>query len=141
MVGYRIISADDHVIEPPDLWTSRIEPKFRDRAPRIVSMEDGDWWVCQGEVVTGMGQGTQTGLRIEAPERITLEDRHENVRLGSYMPEERIKDMDIDGVDVSIVYPTTGFQLYRRVPPKRPAFQYILRLQRLGHRVLRGVPR
>ncbi len=116
MAGYRIISADDHVIEPPDLWTSRIEPKFRDRAPRIVSMEDGDWWVCQGEVVTGMGQGTQTGLRIEAPERITLEDRHENVRLGSYMPEERIKDMDIDGVDVSIVYPTTGFQLYRRVP-------------------------
>ena len=35
MAGYRIISSDSHVYEPRDLWTSRVEPKFRDRAPTL----------------------------------------------------------------------------------------------------------
>ena len=32
---YRLISADSHVNEPPDLWTARVPAEFRDRAPRI----------------------------------------------------------------------------------------------------------
>ena len=32
----RIISVDDHVLEPPDLWTSRLPARFRDRGPRVV---------------------------------------------------------------------------------------------------------
>ena len=45
MGEYRIISSDDHVFEPADLWISRIESRFRDRAPRVESAEDGtDWW-------------------------------------------------------------------------------------------------
>ena len=31
----RIISVDDHVLEPPDLWTSRLPAKYRERGPRI----------------------------------------------------------------------------------------------------------
>ena len=31
----RIISVDDHVVEPPDLWTSRLPSKYADRAPRV----------------------------------------------------------------------------------------------------------
>src|SRR5579872_6014658 len=30
-----LISVDDHVTEPRDLWTSRLADKFRDRAPRV----------------------------------------------------------------------------------------------------------
>ena len=36
----------------------------------------------------------------------------EEVRPGGYIPEEHVKDMDIDGIDVSIVYPTVGLLLY-----------------------------
>ena len=62
----RIISVDDHVMEPPDLWTSRLAARYRDRAPRIerakatVTWRDGffrfersedgtdcDWWVYE----------------------------------------------------------------------------------------------
>ena len=32
----RIISVDDHVVEPPDLWTTRLPEKYRDRGPRVV---------------------------------------------------------------------------------------------------------
>ena len=115
MTGYRIISSDDHVFEPPDLWTSRIEPKYRERAPRIVRREtDGtDWWVCDG--VQGVGTGTggeQVGKRFEEPDEMTFAGTLEQVRPGAYIPEEHVKDMDINGVDVSIMYPTEGLFLY-----------------------------
>ena len=116
MSNYRIISSDNHVFEPPDLWTSRIEPKFKDRAPRMHREDDGDWWYCDGQKVLGTGfgfAGAQTGRRFDEAEKLTIGDIFENVRPGGYIPEEQIKDMDLDGVDVSILYPTTGLQLYK----------------------------
>ena len=34
MTAYKLISADSHIVEPPDLYDTRIEPKFRSRADR-----------------------------------------------------------------------------------------------------------
>jgi hypothetical protein len=33
---YRLISSDSHIVEPPDLSTSRIDPQFQDRAKEEV---------------------------------------------------------------------------------------------------------
>ena len=112
MAAYRIISSDNHVFEPPDLWTSRVEAKYRDRAPHVVREEDADWWYTDGIKGEGFGGGAQTGLRFEAPEKLSYRDRLENVRPGGYIPEEHVKDMDADGIDVSILYPTIAFKLY-----------------------------
>jgi hypothetical protein len=35
MTAYKLISADSHIVEPPDFYDNRIEPKFRSRAPRM----------------------------------------------------------------------------------------------------------
>ena len=32
----RIISVDDHVVEPPDVWSSRLPAKYREIGPHIV---------------------------------------------------------------------------------------------------------
>ena len=48
MADYRIISSDNHVMEPPDLWVSRMDEKFRDRAPHTRLEDDGEWWYCDG---------------------------------------------------------------------------------------------
>ena len=112
MADYRVISADDHVIEPVDLWTSRAESKFKDRVPHVERLEDGDWWICDGLRVIDVGVGAQAGVRFEEPEKLSREHRAEEVRPGGYIPEEHIKDMDIDGIDVSIVYPTVGVVIY-----------------------------
>ena len=118
MSDYRVISSDNHVFEPADLWASRCEAKFRDRAPRIVHLEgvegviNGDWWFCDDRKVVGAFAGAQTGLRFEEPEKLSMDSSIEDVRPGGYIPEEHIKDMDIDGIDVSIVYPTVGLLLY-----------------------------
>ena len=58
------------------------------------------------------GGANQVGVRFEEPERLTRKAKIEEVHLGGYIPEEHVKDMDIDGIDVSIVYPTVGLGLY-----------------------------
>ena len=117
MSSYRVISSDNHVVEPVDLWTSRAESRFKDRVPHLERLEEGDWWVCDGAMVQDAGtSGAQAGVRFVEPETLSRWGRIEDVRPGGYIPEEHIKDMDIDGIDVSILYPTIGLQLYNSVP-------------------------
>ena len=111
MADYRVISSDNHVFEPVDLWTSRAESRFRDRVPHVVREDDGDWWYCDDQRVIGLAAGAQVGMRFEEPEKLTLTTTVEELRPGGYIPEEHVKDMDIDGIDVSIVY---------RLPYRRP---------------------
>ena len=114
MAGYRVISADSHIVEPPDAWTSRVEPKYRDQAPRIVRLEDGsDCWFCGDIKMIGMFAGTQPGTRFEEPEKLTVAGTFEGVRLGGYIPDEHVKDMDVDGVDAGVLYPSNSVPLFR----------------------------
>ena len=115
MPDYRIVSSDNHIYEPADLWTSRIESKYRDRCPRIMPYQDGQIWVCDDTLGQSLSQGTNAGKRFDDPETIKNIDVFENVLPGGYIPEEYIKDMDIDGVDVGIIYPTVSFILYNHV--------------------------
>jgi predicted TIM-barrel fold metal-dependent hydrolase len=108
----RLISSDDHVMEPPDLWTSRTDKRHRDRAPRVVREEAADWWVCDGMKLLSFGPGSQAGKRFEAPEKLTPLGRAEAVRPGGYDPLARLKDMDQDGVDVTVVYPSVAVAIY-----------------------------
>ena len=115
MGNYRVISSDNHIYEPADLWTSRIEPKYRDRCPQLKPYQDGQIWVCDDALGQIVGQGTNLGRRFDEPENIKGTDVFENVRPGGYIPEEYIKDLDIDGVDVGIIYPNVSFVLYNHV--------------------------
>ena len=115
MGNYRIISSDNHVFEPPDLWTSRIEAQYKDRCPQIKPFNGGQIWVCDDRKGQPVASGTNLGKRFENPEDLKPLDVFENVRPGGYIPEEHVKDMDADGVDVSIVYPSVGLLLYGTV--------------------------
>ena len=44
-----LVSVDDHVCEPPDMWERHLDAKWKDRAPRLVHKQDGsDVWVFEG---------------------------------------------------------------------------------------------
>ena len=121
--GYKILSADDHVFEPSDLWVTRMDAKYRDRAPHLVHRETADTWVCDDLIIVGgLGQGTHPGSRFEEdPEKkaeMKARTREEHIRPGGYDPHERIKDMEIDGIEKTIIYPTVGMTLYK-VPDSR----------------------
>ena len=44
--GY--VSADGHVVEPADLWSTHMDRRFRDRAPRVNSRPDADYYLIDG---------------------------------------------------------------------------------------------
>ena len=92
MSDYRVISSDNHVVEPADLWISRIESKFKDRAPHIEYIEGGDWWVCDGQkVIDVAGSGALAGVRFEEPEKLNRQASIEDVRPGGTFPRSTSK--------------------------------------------------
>ena len=67
-----ILSSDSHVFEPPDLWTTRIDKPFRDRAPRMVRIDGADQLVVEADqVLSGIGLISNAGARFDAPETIS----------------------------------------------------------------------
>src|SRR5579859_5814041 len=94
---YRLISADTHVNEPPDLWTSRVPAKFKDRVPRIERFDEGDAWVIEGVTdPINFGMNACAGLN---PEDQKGWMRFDEMRRGGWDPAARIEEMDRDGVD------------------------------------------
>ena len=80
----------------------------------VVREEGDDWWYCDGIKIGGFHLGgSQLGLRFVAPAQMTDTGKAEDVIPGAYIPDERLKDMDADGVYGEIIYPTVGFLLYK----------------------------
>ena len=109
-----ILSSDSHVFEPPDLWTTRIDAAFRDRAPRFQRMDDADMIVVEADqVLSGIGLISNAGARFEAPETISGRARFEDVHPGGYDPAQHLADMQLDGVAGEVLYPSQGLFYFR----------------------------
>jgi predicted TIM-barrel fold metal-dependent hydrolase len=109
-----ILSSDSHVFEPPDLWTTRIDATFRDRAPRMVRIDGGDQLVVEADqVISGIGLISNAGARFDAPETISGQGRFEDVPRGGYDPHQHLRDMELDGVAGEVLYPSQGLFYFR----------------------------
>src|SRR4051812_4988193 len=107
--SYKLISADSHVNEPGDLWTKRMPAAFKDRAPHIKSFDEGDAWIIEGmKEPMRFGWTSCAGL---PPEKMTAWVRFEDMRAGGYNPKVRCAEMDADGVDAEVLYPTPALQI------------------------------
>jgi len=118
ILPFRVISNDDHIGEPGDLWKTRIDKKFRDRAIHIDSLDDGDWYFCDGNKILGLASsGAQSGYRFDKEKKKEItrgQGLHfEDVRPGAYDPDIRLKDMEIDGIDKQVIYPTVGLVMWQ----------------------------
>ena len=107
-----MISSDSHIIEPPDLWTERIDARFRGREPRVEREADGDWWTIDGQRSMSF-LGVQTGDRFEkdATELITAA-KFEDVRPAAYDPAAYLEENAEDGVMGSVIYPSEALLAY-----------------------------
>jgi predicted TIM-barrel fold metal-dependent hydrolase len=109
-VRYTVISVDDHLVEPPDMFEGRMPSRFADAAPRIVENKRGhQLWEFDGQRYSQVGMNAVAGRR---PECVTLEPtRFEDMRRGCWDIDARIADMDINGVWASLNFPSqiTGF--------------------------------
>ncbi len=103
------ISSDSHVVEPPGLWVDRIEPAFRDRAPRVVRRDGADYWQCQGATLASVGMMLSAGVE---PSRIRPHIRYEEGHAGGWDPHRRIQDMAADGVVADVLYPSIALRIF-----------------------------
>lgn len=104
---YNVVDADGHVLEPPDLWVRYIDPKFRDRAPKLVVGDDGNDWLAMGEKLVGapnLGVTRAGAVDISVDQKM----RYADGKRGGFDPHARIKDLDLDGIDAVVLYPTLG---------------------------------
>jgi predicted TIM-barrel fold metal-dependent hydrolase len=102
MASARIISADSHVNPPKDLWTRSAPAALRERAPRVESTPQGDFWIVDSQISGAIGLDAAAGRKPEEFKAYGL--TYKDMRPGSYDPKARLADMDLDGVDAEVLY-------------------------------------
>jgi predicted TIM-barrel fold metal-dependent hydrolase len=103
-IDYPLISTDDHIIEPPDVWNGRLESKFQKRAPHVVEEASGEAWTFEGRRIPNIGLSVMAGKKVEdySPKAVRFTD----MLPGCYDPKKRLEDMDRDSIQASVLFPT-----------------------------------
>ncbi|MCU4183466.1 amidohydrolase [Acidiferrimicrobium sp. IK] len=122
----KLISVDDHVVEPPHVWDRWLPAKYRDRGPKIERRGIGnidyvgtasykehfddssptkvDCWVYEDLIYTHKRMVAAAGY---PKEEMTLTPiTYEQMRPGCYDPKARLDDMDVSWVEASMCFPT-----------------------------------
>ena len=118
-----IISLDDHVIEPPDLWRNRLPSRYRDVGPRVENLPRGKavleggrfreqpgvdgravaYWRYEDLFMCVKRLSTAVGFPGEA---VTLDGvTYDEIRPGCWQQGPRLDDMDLNGVEASLCFP------------------------------------
>jgi predicted TIM-barrel fold metal-dependent hydrolase len=99
-----LISVDDHILEPPNVWVDRVPARDRDRAPHMVEEDGMDYWVYDGKRYPSSGLSAVVGKTKEefSPEPLPYRE----MRPGCYDPVARLEDMDRAGILASLCFPT-----------------------------------
>jgi predicted TIM-barrel fold metal-dependent hydrolase len=104
-----IVSIDDHLIEPPDMFERHVPAKYADQAPKLLRRPDGnEEWIFEGKVMGVMGINATVSWPKEEwgfdPSALA------EMRPGAYDIHERIRDMNRNGVFASMCFATfAGF--------------------------------
>ena len=116
VVDYRLVSSDGHLEVPPERWVHRVPEKYRDRAPRTVTIPDGgDAILIEGQPLQeanfldlragrASGQWQPFGIKVEGA-------------AGVGPPEQRVQEQDTDGLDAEVLFPAqvAGPVLWRNI--------------------------
>jgi predicted TIM-barrel fold metal-dependent hydrolase len=100
-----LISVDDHIVEPRELFDLHLPSRYADRAPRVVRTEDGsDVWEFDGAMVPNAGLNAVAGRPRE--EYGIEPTAYDEMRPGCYDVHERLRDMSAAGVLASLNFPS-----------------------------------
>ncbi|HVN84393.1 MAG TPA: amidohydrolase family protein [Candidatus Binatia bacterium] len=100
-----LVSVDDHVVEPRNMFDQHLASDWKPKAPRVVRKADGsDVWVFAGEQIPNIGLNAVVGRpREEYGMEPTSFDQ---LRKGTYDIHERVRDMNVNGVLASLCFPS-----------------------------------
>ena len=100
-----LVSVDDHVVEPPDLFEHHVPAKYKDIAPRIEHMPDGtDKWIFLELEIPNVGLNAVAG---RPPEEYGMDPTSfDELRPGTYDVKQRVLDMSANGLLASLNFPS-----------------------------------
>jgi predicted TIM-barrel fold metal-dependent hydrolase len=104
-----LVSIDDHVVEPPNMFAGHVPARWADQAPHVVRGDDGvDRWVYRGRP-TGVS-GLNAVVSWPPEEWGKDPAGFAEMRPAVYDVDERVRDMDRNGILASMCFPTfAGF--------------------------------
>jgi predicted TIM-barrel fold metal-dependent hydrolase len=123
----KIISVDDHIVEPPHLWETWLPEKFKVRGPRVerhrvgeikwvggakmyeheLDAEDGRWgdvWFYEDLIHVNKRHVAAVGFERDEMEAVPI--TYDEMRPGCYEPKARVEDMEMNHVEASLSFPT-----------------------------------
>ena len=119
----KIISIDDHVIEPADVWQNRLPAKYREVGPRVIQergkmqfvggvfsyepSDEGelcDWWLYEDKRVPQTRLSAAAGFSREEVKVTGI--TYEEMRDGCYDPVARLSDMDMNHTEAQMSFPS-----------------------------------
>jgi predicted TIM-barrel fold metal-dependent hydrolase len=119
----KVISVDDHVIEPANVWQDRLPSRYRDVGPRVIQMrghmnfvggvfsyeaaDDGpncDWWVYEDKKIPQTRLSAAVGFDRDDVKVTGI--TYEEMRPGCYDPVARLADMDMNHTEASLAFPS-----------------------------------
>lgn len=103
--AYGRISGDSHIEVPPNVWSKDVPAPFKDIAPKHIKLPNGgDGFLVEGGIYQG-GSNLYAGKTPEEYSPIGLKWLD---MAGTGDGKQRLKEMDIDGIDVEVLYPGVG---------------------------------
>ncbi len=122
-----LVSVDDHIVEPPEMFEGRLPAKYQDLAPKLERKPDGtDVWRYDGSEIPNIGLNAVVG---RPPEEYGIEPTSlDQMRPGCFDVHERVRDMNANGVLGSMCFPSFPQfcgQLFARTKDKDVALAMI----------------
>ncbi|MBT6274354.1 MAG: amidohydrolase [Chromatiales bacterium] len=113
-MSYPIISADSHVTEHPECYSSRVALKYRERAPHLIYSEKlGDMMTMEGlskpialSIASAAGENPKDLLTKRG-----VDAKFDVLPRGGWDPKARIAAQERDGVAAEVLYPTIGMEV------------------------------
>jgi predicted TIM-barrel fold metal-dependent hydrolase len=108
--AFEVIDSDGHVVEPDTVWKDYSEPEYRERLDQpgggvqALGMMRAYPDVFARLVTAGEGEHWADNIGGETWDE---ESRTKMGRPGGYDPHARLLDMDAEGIDVAVLYPTS----------------------------------
>ena len=120
----KIISVDDHVLEPPGVWQDRLPARYKEQGPRSVRApmgemtfiggkfsyapgDDGppcDWWYYEDKRIPTTRLSAAAGFDRDEVKITAI--TYDEMRPGCYDPKARLEDMDLNHTEASLAFPS-----------------------------------
>lgn len=120
----RIISVDDHVIEPPGVWQDRLPERFKEAGPTSIRQKgkmnfvggvfsfepdddgmEGDWWTFEGQQYPLTRLEAAVGFDRDEVKVVPI--TYDGMRKGCWDRDARLEDMDANWTEASMCFPSS----------------------------------